>query len=354
MANNTIMALCASYINSETRLKHLFVMLSSWVNQAHMLCSMYIGVSITDEGLLKQFKEKFEKFKKVHSEELNGISLVASISKKQLKQFQQYKRIIDECASLIKINPWIIFTDDDDIWHPNRLVMYDYAIKNIASQNLVDVDHINCPYYVESVGIDAKDYSTYTDVDKGIREGTIIKSKSGANYVFSCVRMERLHYFLKNANDELLDCAYADTRFCHFIQSEGRERGKRSMHLTECWQDGWMYFYRHVSDPLGSITNNKDKLPDCLSFSSELKAKFENLQLEPKKKQQIISLLNFIELSICTGIEGKRDILKEYEVKLLKWGVPVICISKEIRPLYKIIDDFLEHSYYRNLMKYHI
>jgi hypothetical protein len=136
------------------------------------------------------------------------------------------------------------------------------------------------------------------------------------------------------------------------MRSEGTERGKQSMNITECWGNGWMYFYRHVSDPLGSITNNTNRLPNCVSYTKELKAKFKNLCLDSEYKKILVSLLNFIELYICLGEKDMRDIFKKYEVYNLEMGTPVAYIMKTIRPLYSIIEEFLEHSYYKNLRKH--
>ena len=347
-----IISLCASYIHTEERLAHFFAMLTSWVNQETMLCSMYIATSIIDDELLNKFTTLFEDFKTRYAEDLTGIVLEVSIVRKQRQQFQHYKYIIDKHPVLVKRNPWVLFTDDDDIWHPNRLAMYCSAIQRILDEKLVDIDNILCPYYVESIGIDTYDYSTSSDIDKGILLGSIQQNKSDVNYVFHCVRMERFHYFLTHSTEELLDCVYADTRFCYFMRSEGTEYGKQSMNITECWENGWMYFYRHVGDPLGSITNNTNRLPNCVSYTKELKVKFENLRSDSEYKKILVSLLNFIELYICLGEKDMRDIFKKYEVYNLEMGTPVAYIVKSIRPLYSIVEEFLEHPYYINLRKH--
>lgn len=352
MKRYNIIALCASYITTETRLAHFFVMLTSWVNQTNVLCSMYIATSITDDALLNKFNTMFENFKARYAEELDGIELEVSITKKQRKQFQHYKYIVDEHPELVKRNPWVLFTDDDDIWHPNRLAMYCSAIQKITDEKLDDIDNIKCPYYAESVGSDIHDYATTDEIDKDILLGNIIQNTSDVNYVFNCVRIERLHYFLTQSTEEILDCVYADTRFSYFIKSEGAERGKQNMTITECWENRWMYFYRHVSDPLGSITNNEKKLPDSLSYSSELKVKFENIHLQTECKGLIVSLLNYIELYTCLGEKDIRNIFKHFEIYKLEEGFSAVYIAKSIRPLYTIINEFLEHSYYINLRKH--
>ena len=344
-----LMALCASYINSATRLKHFFVMLTSWITQNNIQCSLIISTSIVDERLLREFETMIKEFKQTHAEILDTVYFRILISRKQMPQFKHYKNIMDHYPELVDTNPWILFTDDDDIWHPNRTWIYHTAIEHIISTHRTDIEHVYCPYYVQSTGADKKDYATAADIDMAIKNGDIQQSKCDTNYVHSCVRLERLYYFLTRSTDELLTCMYADVKFSFFMQSDGSEKGQQSLAITAPWDDGWMYFYRHVSDPDGSITNKKGRLPDGILYSPELDGMLKSLPIIIQT--QLVTILASIELLICTGKSDLVELKRENERIQLDHGVPARFIKEVIRPLYTFVDEFLKHSYYVNLMK---
>jgi hypothetical protein len=292
----------------------------------------------------------FSKFKQTHSEKLENIIINISIYGKQIKQFQHYKNIIEKYPKFNDYNTWVIFTDDDDIWHPLRTAMYASVIQQIEENQTVD--HIDIPYYVESTGLDKKDYTTSFEIDEDIKKGYIKKLKENeGNYVYSCVKIERLYHFIINSTDELLNCIYADVKFRYFLLTDGCEDGKKRITITDPWADGWMYFYRHVKDPKGSVTNDKERLPCGILYSDELNTKFNSLNLSPLQRQNFISTLCNIEYNICRDITDINIIRKNDEKYQMENGVVAKHIYEVMRPLYPIIDEFLQHSYYTNLKK---
>ena len=343
-----LLAMCASYINTATRLKHFFVMLDSWINQEDVQCGLIISTSIVDDAIKAEFDARLDAFKRKHA--AIDTTLTVLVSRVRKTQFQHYKHILERFPELVTQNPWIMFTDDDDIWHPKRTMMYHHAIEFIETTGKTGVDRVSIPYYVESTGTDVKDYATASEIDLAITTGTIKRSTCDTNYVHSCVRLERLHYFLTHSTDELVQCTYADVRFEYFVCSEGHERGKESVTTTEPWADGWLYFYRHVADPKGSITNQKDRLPNCVVYSEELKHKFDVLPAEHRRA--LSTILSNYDLMICMGIKDMDEIRKEDERNHLEGGMSALDIHRNIRPLYPTVDEFIKHSYYVNLRKH--
>ena len=174
----TIIALCASYINTEIRLKHFFLMLNSWIQQEYLIPPLLISTSIVDDKLYNEFVNKLAVFNTNNKEVLSDIFFKVLISRRQINQFKHYSNILKKHPELIDLNPWTLFTDDDDIWHPKRAAIYATTIQQLIQINNTTIDHIDCPYYVQSNGSDKKDYTTAADVDQDIEKGYISKLKS--------------------------------------------------------------------------------------------------------------------------------------------------------------------------------
>jgi hypothetical protein len=347
--SSTLIALCASYINTETRLEHMFVMLRSWINQEQQ-CSLCISVSIVDKHLREKFDMGIETFNQTYAKKLEQISLMIYISEEQQMQFQHYKYILEKLPTLVEVNPWVIFTDDDDIWHPTRTTVYEPCIKWLIEQQRTDIDHIKCPYIVESIGMDKKDYSHASEIDDDIQAELVGNLTSTESYIGSCVKMERLHYFVMNSTDEILDSVHAGARFKYFMDSDGYDKEKQSIILPkEVCLPGWLYFYRHTRDMNGSISSNNDRLPDSIIYSYELNNKFN--EILPKTREEFRKLLCNIEFQICKGVT-EDQIKRETERLDLTIGVKAKLIHDITRPMYPMLDHFLEHSYYVNLKKH--
>ncbi len=347
--NSTIIALCASYINTETRLNHMFVMLRSWINQEQQ-CALCLSTSIVDKDLREKFETGIETFKQAHADKLKEVSLMIFVSEEQQMQFQHYKYILEKLPKIVEINPWVIFTDDDDIWHPTRTAVYAPCIKWLAEQQLTDIDHVKCPYIVESIGMDKKDYIHASEIDDDIQAELIGNLKFTESYIGSCVKMERLHYFIMNSTEEILDSVHAGARFKYFMDSDGYDKDKQSITLPkEVCSPGWLYFYRHVRDTNGSISSNNDRLPDGTIYSYELNKKFN--EILPKTREEFRKLLCNIEYQICKGVI-EDQIKREAERLDLTLGVKAKTIHDITRRMYPMLDHFLEHSYYVNLKKH--
>lgn len=347
--NSILIALCASYINTETRLEHMFVMLRSWIDQ-EQLCSMCISVSIVDKHLREKFDMGIEAFKQTYSKKLEKISLMIFISEEQQMQFQHYKYILEKLPKLVEVNPWVIFTDDDDIWHPTRTSIYEPCIKFLIENQRTDIEHIKCPYIVESIGMDKKDYIHASEIDDDIQAELIENLKYTESYIGSCIKMERLRYFVTNSTEEILDSVHAGARFKYFMDSDGYDKEKQSITLPkEVCLPGWLYFYRHTREVNGSISSNYDRLPDGLIYSYELNTKYN--EILPKTREEFRKLLTKIEYQICKGVT-EDQIKREAERLDLTLGVKAKTIHDLVRPMYPMLDHFLEHSHYVNLKKH--
>ena len=109
----TLVALCASHIGNERRFGYLCCMLESWKNQAHRVP---LFLSISTDGPWQQ-----------RVQDLDGTDPILRVfwQPKHLTQGQHYSFLAHWLpAEYNDDHTWLLFTDDDDIWHPQRAFYY--------------------------------------------------------------------------------------------------------------------------------------------------------------------------------------------------------------------------------------
>ncbi|EFA75280.1 hypothetical protein PPL_11355 [Heterostelium album PN500] len=112
----SLIALCASHIGDIERLNHLKEMIRSYVNQ-DVKIQFFISISC-EESMLEQLSKEIGEWNQIY-----GLHILMQSVKKS--QFQHYKHLVDHLvSSKISLSTWIIFSDDDDTWHPFRVKGY--------------------------------------------------------------------------------------------------------------------------------------------------------------------------------------------------------------------------------------
>jgi len=112
-----MIALCASHIDSKERLVALDHMLQSVSAQTHHI-EMYISISGIQEHQCHEIIKHRSAWLHVTFREIH------------LTQFEHYKLLCEDLKSeKIDKDTWCIFTDDDDLWHKQRVEKYTKAIE---------------------------------------------------------------------------------------------------------------------------------------------------------------------------------------------------------------------------------
>lgn len=105
-----LVALCASHIDSDERLKALHRMLDSVSAQTYPI-ELHISISGVDSVVTQDLRNKYKWLHVYHRQE-------------HLAQFEHYKLLSEEVLA-----EWCMFTDDDDVWHERRVEKYLASIK---------------------------------------------------------------------------------------------------------------------------------------------------------------------------------------------------------------------------------
>jgi len=129
----TLLGLCASHINSEKRVPYVVKMLKSVAAQTTSLEGFYMRVSygLPTDKLLEVRRAVRKAFK--------GCKGSLYEVKGSFTQFEHYKLLLERVVTERKLNPkeakeWVIFSDDDDIWHPDRVTLYKHNLKPSLSE----------------------------------------------------------------------------------------------------------------------------------------------------------------------------------------------------------------------------
>jgi len=170
---------------------------------------------------------------------------------------------------------WVVFGDDDDIWHPQRIHEYIRAIRNHPMCEGVGVfatcARVNCSGCTcdEDMPTTDREVDTFLSFGRGCRLDYDEKwqvwlekyRRAGRNaygvpladdicleYFDLCPRLRLVHEFFGATSESLIAHRYCDLRFCTFLVSyprTGQEIGLEVSFLEpgSCW----MYFYACVA-----------------------------------------------------------------------------------------------------------
>jgi len=191
------------------------------------LTSVFSGNSIEDLG------KTLECAKKVYKRN------------KAVSRFNQLKTIMDKQGSTMDDeNTWLLFTDDDALWHEKRLEFYQRTVESAPKEAHAVAFPCETTYITKTpIG----SIVNTEDVNRVITENVIKVSSykpnedHPVNFHDLCVRSKVLKMFLAQTPRELLCNAFCEAEFVMFTL---RYTGK--LMISEATQ--WLYFWRRA-DP---------------------------------------------------------------------------------------------------------
>lgn len=231
-------AFCACYIDDRRRLETLMCMICSWRAQT-MSCPLHLAISVPDESMQEHVEEILTYAATIYKSE--GAVFSFQIHNERKSQFEGYKSLVDSFRIALHAMQWIVFSDDADIWHPERIETYAKMCYK-TNRHTPHINTIDCAICAESgrCQIDkAVKTAEFADMMVKCGKAKIVK---GNKYVTNCVRFERLALFMDSSTKELLTCPLADVRFKTFLTSDCDE--KKRVVITPANEAIWMYYYR--------------------------------------------------------------------------------------------------------------
>lgn len=253
-ADKRIIALCASHINGPLRLKTFEHMIGSWDQQEELgstaKFSIRLLVSLSYEPKLEAIvkatvRRLLSKYRK----------LQIIVQPKKLSQFQHYAKLI---ATLSKCSPstFIMFSDDDDLWHPKRahsFVVVDQMNDVCVKQGTyVELD------ISEDLMMPLKETLKYISTVKPEVTDKTLQNTNSTEYTMFAVRLHVVREFFNILHPELLKHKHCHILFVRYY-SERYLAGPDDQYLCVGADDEvpWFYCSRRTS-ALDNISENFD------------------------------------------------------------------------------------------------
>lgn len=149
--------------------------------------------------------------------------LDARLRNSRLSQFRHFTSLVadlqGEFTAEALANAWVIFSDDDDIWHPNRYSAFKEMAQHARAANATT---LTCALKVLAKTHRAQRPQIHSaaDVDKLLAAGQaeMHKDKNGHEYFDCAVSYNYLRtFFEQDTPDQLLDNVFCDRRLLTFV-----------------------------------------------------------------------------------------------------------------------------------------
>lgn len=248
-----MIALCASHIACVARLRHFQDMVRSWAAQSSPL-PLHVSMSCTPE-LRAVVERAVDKLIHAHRP-----LLMVNVTDAPLSQFEHYRELaLHHLAGVPDATP-VIFTDDDDLWHPERA-----AVLSADAGALIDHPNVfaclSANYTAQEQVADAaaahKAPRCADDVDRLMRKGKITATGTSniqhlGEYVNLCVLLGQLRRFLRACSTSLLQHPMCDMFMLKFFRV-GNSAKSAIVNLSPNIR--WLYFYRKMG-ACATVTDN--------------------------------------------------------------------------------------------------
>lgn len=239
----------ASVVDNPQRMRRLEQMLQSAREQTdkpdYFCVSIYTPL-VSGEALQKMFE---------------GIAKHIRIARRKhpLPQFCQYRdleKLFRERWYPDKVSTWVVFTDDDDLWHPHRIAKFRYGISFCTGEhhNLSGVVMTESTRQTNATCCLVDDWQ---GVDNGIKCGctvdTAVRAEELTEYHYCTLRLTEFRRFLETFAFHVEHNRFTDMLLCNYVHSAG---GPQRRHGTLPTRPGeWTYFYRDGRAEYPTVTS---------------------------------------------------------------------------------------------------
>lgn len=170
-----------------------------------------------------------------------------------VSHFRQLQYLVQKkCVALDGENTWCLFTEDDGIWHPDRVAMFEDAVRSVHMERDVSaVAIVNRLHISDRKRVDGSNVERCSQVDMLCDEGAIridgwVPQANAATpqpdtleLSDFAVRLDVVrNFFMDTPQDEILKNMYCTEHFCNYVATVP---GKRTYYLKA---RHWQYFSR--------------------------------------------------------------------------------------------------------------
>lgn len=244
-----IVGVVASFMDSSQRLEYFEHMMESIFNQSVMMDALYIGMSFANREVSDELEPRLRDIVK----KCRDLPIRFIRKPKKTAQGVMWHNLIKKIPDLSGPRTWILFGDDDDLWHPSRVKLYRESIEHSLRCNLNISDVRSTCYAIASDG-DQPRSSSDVDVLWEQKRLTLKRTvgghrydgdfQQGGNYVDHCVRAGIFAEFVQISNLFMRSNLQFDVMLQRYICSYGASDGVKNVILKPDRTKCWLYFWR--------------------------------------------------------------------------------------------------------------
>ena len=271
-----LVTLIASHIDCRKRLQMFIKMLSTINEQIDYYDDINVRISLSKDPDISIEEIRFLVNKLAKN---NFIIYYQDIQK---SQFEHYKFLVEQINDPDDNNTWILFSDDDDEWAPNRLGAYHHMINSIPAS-----------YKSSTMSICYADNSNNSDNSDNSDSGLYV-----GPYTNYCIKLKYLSIFIAYLTPEQLKHKYCDCYLIKFIKEYGatklRKGFSNSNDTLYYWNTEVMYCEPKSTTFHDAILNyldlylaqsSKPTAKEWLTFSKEC---FKNKELTTEQNRELV------------------------------------------------------------------
>ena len=219
-----LVAFLASHVGSEDRVAKLARCLASVDGAA--LDGVYLSWS-ADEAVAADAAAVVDFF----TSRIPGFA--ASRVEGRASQFEHFARLAFALGGDGGGDAWVLFSDDDDVWHPDRATAYRAA----ANAARADASCVVCSRLARPAG-GAAAPADAAAVAAAVAAGRAATTDAYDEYFSYCCRRRVLDAFFAVATDDLRRCQYCDVAWYRYLTSREASRAFAPRDARN-----WLYFY---------------------------------------------------------------------------------------------------------------
>lgn len=262
----TLVAMLATHISSQARLFNFGQCIKSIAQSSRLPQIVAVSFSAATEELGKLTAQVIKQLEASLEGEAVVLSKMHAEPRSQFEHFHCLEQELEELGARFPgpgqmgesiASSWVIFSDDDDLWHPHRSAVYAQQIDEVGADP--EVRAIVCPWYATPTpGVAGKPSAQrrprWDEVDMFLeREKAMVHTSTpptagsaeehvDEEYWMYAVRYGSLQRFFAQATGGLLASPFCDVAFRAFVRRIGGSRGW-TVYLEYRRGFPWMYYY---------------------------------------------------------------------------------------------------------------
>lgn len=309
--SDMLVAIVASYIDSLDRWKLFMQMINTVATQTESLDAVYIGISFPSKDMQQIYESRLHMVRDLLSNVCSRLTITQT--RARCSQGKMWQRMARRYPALSDPSTWLLFSDDDDLWHKDRVAMYLHGLQMVRqhppSQRML-VSNIRSNVCATS-DRETRDVKM-EDVDVLLESGELHLG-SQLNYWDLCIRGTIFCEFMSIANDFILQDPTFDVLLRAYICKYNSPNGRCI--IMKPAAGVWMYFWRK-HDGVCSALQKKYELKQCSR---------ERLRYAVER-QMMASLDNIedtIEACISKWVVGANPFRVRYDARRFGRNFPV-------------------------------